>query len=128
LLLRVADVMQRADEVPLVTPDATLAEALFEMTKKGLGMTTIADKDGKLLGVFTDGDLRRVVEDQADLKNTPLSEVMTPGARVVKEDLLAAEAMSMMERHQISTLVIVNETHHIEGVVTLLALLKAGIS
>ena len=128
LLLRVSDVMQQADEVPVVTPDATLAEALFEMTKKGLGMTTIADKDGSLLGVFTDGDLRRVVEDQADLKNTPLSEVMTPGARVVKEDLLAAEAMSMMERHQISTLVIVNETHHIEGVVTLLALLKAGIS
>ena len=128
LLLRVADVMQRADEVPIVTPNATLAEALFVITKKGLGMTTIADKDGKLLGVFTDGDLRRAVEDRIDLQSTPLSEVMTSGARVVGEDLLAAEAISMMERHQISTLVVVDETQRIEGVVTLLALLKAGIS
>ena len=120
--------MQRADEVPIVTPDATLAEALFVITKKGLGMTTIGDKDGKLLGVFTDGDLRRAVEDQTDLKSTPLAEVMTPGARAVAEDLLAAEAISMMERHQISTLVVVDEAQRIEGVVTLLALLKAGIS
>ena len=114
--------------MPIVTPEATLAEALFVITKKGLGMTTIADQDGKLLGVFTDGDLRRAVEDRTDLQSTPLSEVMTSGARVVGEDLLAAEAISMMERHQISTLVVVDETQRIEGVVTLLALLKAGIS
>jgi len=98
------------------------------MTAKGLGMTTIASEDGALLGVFTDGDLRRVVEEKTDFRSTPLSAVMTAGARSINEDLLAAEAMSLMERNQISSLVIVDNDNKIQGVVTLLALLKAGIS
>ena len=128
LLLRVADVMVRDNEIPSVRPTVMLADALYEMTAKGLGMTTIASEDGALLGVFTDGDLRRVVEEKTDFRSTPLSAVMTAGARSINEDLLAAEAMSLMERNQISSLVIVDNDNKIQGVVTLLALLKAGIS
>ena len=128
LLLRVADVMVRDNEIPSVRPTVMLADALYEMTAKGLGMTTIASEDGALLGVFTDGDLRRVVEEKTDFRSTALSAVMTAGARSINEDLLAAEAMSLMERNQISSLVIVDNDNKIQGVVTLLALLKAGIS
>lgn len=128
LLLRVTDVMVHGDEVPYVAHTATLADALYEMTRKGLGMTTVASAEGALLGVFTDGDLRRAVEENSDLQTTPLATVMTDGARTVTEDLLAAEAMSLMERHQISSLVVVDNASQIVGVVTLLALLRAGIS
>ena len=128
LLLRVSDVMTIEKDIPLVTPGATVAEALYEITQKGLGMTTVCNPDGKLAGVFTDGDLRRVVEDRADLQATRVAEVMTESARTIPPDTLAAEAMSLMERHRISSLVAVNESKRILGVVTLLSLLQAGIS
>jgi arabinose-5-phosphate isomerase len=128
LLLRVTDVMVQGDDVPRVAHAATLADALYEMTHKGLGMTTVASAEGALLGVFTDGDLRRAVEENSDLQTTPLAAVMTEGARTVTQDLLAAEALSLMERHQISSLVVVDNASQIVGVVTLLALLRAGIS
>lgn len=128
LLLRVTDVMVQGDDVPRVAHAATLADALYEMTRKGLGMTTVASAEGALLGVFTDGDLRRAVEENSDLQTTPLAAVMTERARTVTQDLLAAEAMSLMERHQISSLVVVDNASQIVGVVTLLALLRAGIS
>lgn len=128
LLLRVADVMVDEDSVPAVLPSATVAEALYEMTQKGLGMTTIVSDNGTLEGVFTDGDLRRVVESKVDLRDTPVAAVMTKNAQTVPRDMLAAEAMSLMERHRISALVVVDDTGHPQGVLTLLALLKAGIS
>lgn len=128
LLLRVTDVMVQGDDVPRVAHAATLADALYEMTRKGLGMTTVASAEGALLGVFTDGDLRRAVEENSDLQTTALASVMTEGARTVTQGLLAAEAMSLMERHQISSLVVVDNASQIVGVVTLLALLRAGIS
>jgi arabinose-5-phosphate isomerase len=128
LLLRVADVMAQGEEVPRVAHSATLADALYEMTRKGLGMTTVTSDRGELLGIFTDGDLRRAVEEESDLQGTPLAAVMTENARTVSQELLAAEAMSLMERHQISALVVVDNASQIVGVVTLLALLKVGIS
>ncbi|MGB2191081.1 MAG: KpsF/GutQ family sugar-phosphate isomerase [Luminiphilus sp.] len=128
LLLRVADVMVSGSDIPTITPTAVLADAIFEMTHKGLGMTTIASDDRQLLGIFTDGDLRRAVENGTDFRATPLTEVMTAGARTVHQELLAAEAMALMERHQISALVVVDDQNTILGIVTLLALLKAGIS
>ena len=128
LLLRVADVMVQGEEVPRVAHSATLADALYEMTRKGLGMTTVTSDRGELLGIFTDGDLRRAVEEESDLQGTPLAAVMTENARTVSQELLAAEAMSLMERHQISALVVVDNASQIVGVVTLLALLKVGIS
>lgn len=128
LLLRVSDVMVKGDEIPKVRPTATLIDALNEITQKGLGMTTVVDKDDKLQGVFTDGDLRRAIEGQRDLQQTSLETVMTEMPRTISEDLLAAEALGMMERHRISSLVIVNSARSVQGVVTLLSLLKAGIS
>ena len=128
LLLRVADVMVSGTDIPTVAPTAALADAIVEMTEKGLGMTTIAKDDRQLLGIFTDGDLRRAVEDGTDLRATPLTEVMTADARTIRQELLAAEAMALMERHQISALVVVDDQNTILGIVTLLALLKAGLS
>ena len=128
LLLRVADVMVSGTDIPTVSPTATLADAIVEMTEKGLGMTTVAKEDLRLLGIFTDGDLRRAVEDGTDLRATPLTEVMTADARTIRQELLAAEAMALMERHQISALVVVDDQSTVLGIVTLLALLKAGLS
>lgn len=91
-------------------------------------MTTIVSDNGTLEGVFTDGDLRRVVESKVDLQDTPVAAVMTKNAQTVPRDMLAAEAMSLMERHRISALVVVDDTGHPQGILTLLALLKAGIS
>ena len=128
LLLRVTDVMVSGSDIPTVTPTAALADAIVEMTQKGLGMTTIATDDRQLLGIFTDGDLRRAVENGSDLRATLLTEAMTADARTIHQDLLAAEAMAIMERHQISALVVVDDQNTIIGIVTLLALLKAGLS
>ena len=128
LLLRVADVMVSGGDIPTVTPTAALADAIVEMTQKGLGMTTIASDDRQLLGIFTDGDLRRAVENGTDLRATPLTQAMTADARTIHQELLAAEAMALMERHQISALVVVDDQNTILGIVTLLALLKAGLS
>ena len=128
LLLRVADVMISGSDIPTVTPTAALADAIVEMTQKGLGMTTIASDDRQLLGIFTDGDLRRAVKNGADLRATPLTEAMTADARTIHQELLAAEAMALMERHQISALVVVDDQNTILGIVTLLTLLKAGLS
>ena len=128
LLLRVADVMVSGSDIPTVTPTAALADAIVEMTQKGLGMTTIASDDRQLLGIFTDGDLRRAVKNGTDLRATSLTEAMTADARTIHQELLAAEAMALMERHQISALVVVDDQNTIIGIVTLLALLKAGLS
>ena len=128
LLLRVADVMVSGSDIPTVTPSAALADAIVEMTQKGLGMTTIASDDRQLLGIFTDGDLRRAVKNGTDLRATSLTEAMTADARTIHQELLAAEAMALMERHQISALVVVDDQNTIIGIVTLLALLKAGLS
>ena len=128
LLLRVADVMVSGSDIPTVTPTAALADAIVEMTQKGLGMTTIASDDRQLLGIFTDGDLRRAVKNDTDLRATSLTEAMTADARTIHQELLAAEAMALMERHQISALVVVDDQNTIIGIVTMLALLKAGLS
>ena len=128
LLLRVADVMVSGSDIPTVAHTAALGDVIVEMTQKGLGMTTIAMDDRRLAGIFTDGDLRRAVENGTDLRATPLTEVMTANARTVHKELLAAEAMALMERHQISALVVVDDQNTILGIVTLLALLQAGLS
>ncbi len=128
LLLRVSDVMVKGDEIPRVRPAATLIDALDEITRKGLGMTAVTDKDGKLRGVFTDGDLRRAIENQYNLQHTSLETVMSDAPTTISEEVLAAEALGIMERRRISSLIIVDDSQSVCGVVTLLALLKAGIS
>ena len=105
LLLHVKDVMRTGDDVPKVRPARTLAEGLMEVTRKGLGMTAIVDAADRVLGVFTDGDLRRALDRAADLRATRMDEVMTRHAKTVRPDSLAAEAVHLME----------NAPHHLAG-------------
>ena len=127
LLTRVSDVLVTGNEVPRVTTDTSLADALMEISTKGLGMSTVIDGSGHLLGIFTDGDLRRALEQNHDLSTTQVGAVMSAGAKTIDADALAAEAVTRMENDSISALIVVDEGNRVTGVVQLLALLKAGI-
>jgi arabinose-5-phosphate isomerase len=127
LLTRVSDVLVTGNDVPLVTTDTSLADALMEISAKGLGMSTVIDANGHLLGIFTDGDLRRALEQNHDLNTTQVGTVMSAGAKTIDADALAAEAVTRMENDSISALIVVDEGNRVTGVVQLLALLKAGI-
>ena len=127
LLLRVCDLMQGGDGLPRVARDASLAAALIEMTGKGLGMTTVVDERGRLCGVFTDGDLRRLVDGGGDLGGAVLADAMTAEPRTVAADALAAEALRQMEEHRITALVVCGEGGAPLGVVHLHRLLQEGV-
>ena len=127
LLTRVSDVLVTGNDVPRVTTDTSLADALMEISAKGLGMSTVIDAKGHLLGIFTDGDLRRALEQNHDLSTTQVGTVMSAGAKTIDADALAAEAVTRMENDSISALIVVDEGNRVTGVVQLLALLKAGI-
>ncbi len=127
LLLQVDQLMQSAEKMPRVSRNASLADAIVEMSAKGLGMTTIVDDDGMLLGVFTDGDLRRAFDTNLAPQQVPIRELMTPGGRTIALDTLAATAMAEMERHRTTSLVCVDGSGRPVGVVHLHALLNAGV-
>lgn len=128
LLLKVEDVMHAGDRVPRVSPDTALSVALLEISSKGLGMTTVAGADGQLAGIFTDGDLRRTLDARVDINDTPISQLMTTGAKTASPDMLAAEALRIMEEHEITSLVVLNGAGQIAGVIHLMHLLHAGIA
>ena len=127
LLLKVDDVMVKGSDIPRVTPEATLGEALMEITEKGLGMTTIS-RGGELLGIFTDGDLRRALDNRPDINEVRIGHLMSPGGRTLPEGTLAAKALGTMEQFRISSVVVTDANNHIKGVVQLLSLLKAGLA
>jgi len=127
LLLRVEDLMIKGKEIPLVKPTATLAEALMEITAKGLGMTIVGE-NGRLEGVFTDGDLRRALEGQPDINAVAITKLMSAGVKTLPTGHLAAEAMHIMEQNRISSLVVTDPQGNIAGVIHLMALLKSGIN
>ncbi len=127
LLLRVEDVMLTHQQIPQVPPSATLAEALMEITAKGLGMTAVVDQ-GVLSGIFTDGDLRRALEGRPDIHKVRIDSIMSQGGKTIGQHQLAAEAMRMMEQHQISTLIVTDEDQHVQGVVHLMTLLQKGLA
>jgi len=127
LLLRVSDIMSTGERVPQVSVSATVREALFEITSKGFGATIVEDGDGKIAGIFTDGDLRRLLEDRGvNGLSLPIVEVMTPGPKSIAPDRLAAEALHIMEEKEISCL-IVSEDERIVGMIHIHELLKAGV-
>ncbi|MEM6775149.1 MAG: KpsF/GutQ family sugar-phosphate isomerase [Pseudomonadota bacterium] len=128
LLLKVEDVMRAGDAVPRVSTDVPLADALLEISAKGIGMTTIVNNAGGLLGVFTDGDLRRTLDQQIDVHRTTIGDVMSADPATISGGLLAAEALRIMEERHISALVVMDDGGSIAGVVTLLGLLEAGIA
>ena len=109
LLIKVEDLMHAGKNLPVVSEDALLFDALFEISEKGLGMTAVADKNGKLVGVFTDGDLRRVLEKGLDLQKTLLAEVMTKNPHTIQAQALAVEAAEMMENNKINGLLVVDK-------------------
>jgi arabinose-5-phosphate isomerase len=128
LLLKVEDVMHSGDTIPRVTLDTTLDNALYEVSTKGLGMTSVLDADGRLTGVFTDGDLRRALDNEIDIHQTPIEQVMTHGCITISPDILAAEALHIMEENSITTLVAVDDESRPLGVVHLHDILKAGVA
>lgn len=127
LLLKVDDVMASGEQVPAVSPEATLGEALMEITAKGLGMTTVLE-DRKLLGIFTDGDLRRALEGRPDINTSRIDSLMSAGGKTIAAGHLAAEALHIMEQNRISSLVVTDDSDRVVGVVHLMALLDAGIA
>ncbi len=127
LLLRVGDIMHCGDEVPTVADDVLVSEALLEMTGKKLGMTAVVDRDQRVAGIFTDGDLRRMLEKNLDVHATPVSRVMTHPCKTIDADILAAEAMQIMENKKINALLIVDERNVLQGALNMHDLLRAGI-
>ena len=128
LLLRITDVMHAGDEVPRVGPDASITEALVEITRKRLGMTAVADADGRLLGLYTDGDLRRSLDDDhVDLRNTRIDAVMTRSPRTIGADALAVEAAQLMETHKINALLVVDGAQRLVGALNIHDLLRARV-
>jgi arabinose-5-phosphate isomerase len=103
-------------------------EALFEVSTKGLGMTSVLDAEGRLHGVFTDGDLRRALDSEIDIHKTPIVEVMTQNCVTIQADILAAEALHIMEEHSITALVVVDTERRPVGVIHLHDILKAGVA
>jgi arabinose-5-phosphate isomerase len=129
LLLHVEDVMRKGDELPRVGPETLLSEGLLEMSRKGLGMTTIVDADDHVLGIFTDGDLRRALDRQLDIHRTTMREVMTAGGKVAEPRMLAAEAVHLMETFRITSLPVVSADaeRRLVGALNVHDLLRAGV-
>jgi len=127
LLVHVSDIMHQADALPVVTPDTLLRDALMEISRKGLGMTAVANQQGILLGVFTDGDLRRALDHHADVHATLVGELMTTRPRTIAPHRLAAEAVQLMQTHKIFSLLVCDEQQRLLGALTMHDLLRAGI-
>ena len=127
LLLKVENVMHAGSELPLVQRGTLLKDALMEMTRKGLGMTAIIETDGRLAGIFTDGDLRRTLDRTIDIHHATIDEVMTLHGKTARADMLAAEALKIMEDHRINALVVVDKEDRPIGAFNLSDLLRAGV-
>ena len=127
LLLHVEDLMRSGSAIPRVRPDAPLSAGLLEMSRKGLGMTVIVDEEDRVLGVFTDGDLRRTLDRQIDVHTTVMSEVMTAGGKTIGARELAAEAVHLMEVHSITSLPVIDAHGRLVGALNVHDLLRGGV-
>ena len=127
LLIRVRDIMHVGEEIPSVPASAPVRDAVLEMTAKKLGMTGIVDGEGKVLGIFTDGDLRRLLERAGDIRSIRISEVMTRNCTQVKGDVLAAETVRIMEERRINALLVVDGERRLVGALNMHDLLRAGV-
>ncbi|WP_448551333.1 KpsF/GutQ family sugar-phosphate isomerase [Thalassotalea montiporae] len=127
LLLRLSDIMHTGERLPVVPTSALIKEALVEMSEKGLGMTAVCDEQGKLAGIFTDGDLRRILDGKIDIHHDGIVSVMTKTPTTALADLLAAEALNVMEEKKINGLIVVDEQNQPVGALNLQDLLKSGV-
>jgi len=128
LLLTAGDLMHASTQVPTVTEHATVADAIHEMSLKHFGITAIVDATNHLVGVYTDGDIRRSIEQQIDVHRTRITEVMTPGGKTITPDTLAAEALNIMEQYKITSLFVSTEEKVIIGIIHMHDLLRAGLT
>ena len=127
LLLRVSDVMRSGDRVPAVQANVSLRDGLMEMTDKGLGMTAIVGKDLALEGVFTDGDLRRTLDSGADIHKTKIRDVMHSDCKTTSADVLAAEALHLLEENKITSLLVTDENNRLVGALNIHDLFREGL-
>ena len=127
LLIHIGDIMHTGTDVPRVRAGAAVSSALVEMTRSRLGMTAVVDTSDRVLGVFTDGDLRRAIENDVDMKRTRIDTVMTRNCVTVPPELLAAQAVHLMQQHAISALPVVDDSAHLVGALNMHDLLRAGV-
>jgi len=127
LILTVADLMHTGDRIPTVKSGTLLSEGLLEISEKGLGLTAIINEEGKLEGLFTDGDLRRTFDAKLDLLSTTIDDVMTTQCKTITDDILAAEALSIMEQNKITGLLVTNNKQEVIGALHMHDLLRAGV-
>lgn len=127
LLLHIDEIWHPKEKIPLVSEQATIREALIEVTAKKLGMTCVTDSQGQLVGIYTDGDVRRTLTQQYDINTTPLKDVMTRNCHTISPGLLAAEALTIMQKQSITSLVVIDDYNRPVAVVHLHDLLRAGV-
>lgn len=127
LLLKVDDIMHQGDAIPKVDFDATLKTALVEMTQKKLGVTTILDAEGQLAGIFTDGDVRRALDKNVDIHTINIHQIMTKNPKQIPTGTLAAEALNIMEKYKITSLIVANQKNELAGIIHLHDILRAGV-
>jgi arabinose-5-phosphate isomerase len=128
LLLQVADIMHTGGEIPKVSPGCSLRDGLIEMTRKSLGMTAVVDADDKVLGIFTDGDLRRALDEGIDVHTTTMEAVMHRGGKSITPETLAAEAMHILEENKITALLVIDEHDRLVGALNIHDLFRAGMT
>lgn len=127
LLLHVNDIMHTEASIPQISDKALISDALIEMTDKGLGMTAVTDAQGSIVGIFTDGDLRRVLAESVNVHTTSIADFMTTDCKTGQPNMLAAEVLELMQRHKINALLITNEQQQLVGAINMHDLLRAGV-
>ncbi len=127
LLLTVGELMHTGDGVPRVGPEASASAGLLEMTRRGLGMTAVVDDEQRLLGIFTDGDLRRALDRRIDVHDARMGELMTSGCKTIGPEALAAAAVELMQTHKINALLVINDEKRLIGALNVHDLMRAGV-
>jgi len=127
LLMRVSDVMHSGDAIPSVRATVSVSEGLIEMTQKGLGVTAIVDDDNRILGIFTDGDLRRTLDSEIDVRKSTMQSVMHADSVTIRPDVLAAEAVRILDENKITALLVADDENHLVGALNVHDLFRAGV-
>jgi len=127
LLTHVRDVMRTGDALPTVPRQASMSHAILEMSRKGMGMTAVLEPDGRVAGIFTDGDLRRTLDKPLDLRTTPIERVMSANPRTIHPERLAVEAVRLMEEHRIGQVLVVDQAQRLTGALNMHDLFRAGV-
>ena len=127
LLVRVSDIMHRNAEIPVVTQETSLSDALLEMSQKGFGMTTVVNSDGHIIGVFTDGDLRRTLDSGKDIRDTKLADVMSSDYKHITSNALAVEAAKLMQESNVYVLIVKDNSDRVQGIIKMHDLLQANV-